>query len=179
MTSENNKIIGVDVDDTLLNLVGAWINAYNKVYGDNLSIQDIRSWDISNYVKCSRAALFSLLNDRLYDNIVPIYGALEGVKELRKLGRVIFVTSNFGDIGTPKFDALNRLGFAVKKHDFFEASDKSLIACNFLIDDNIMNVRTAYGKGVLFTRPWNEHVENIERVTTWEETVNYIRRNIQ
>jgi len=104
--------------------------------------------------------------------------ALEGVNFLRIFSRVVFVTSNFGDVGRAKFNALNRLGFQVDKKDFIEASDKSLIRGDFLIDDNFDNCNSFSNCGILFTKPWNLK-DNFEfRVNNWNDIMNFFAQEM-
>jgi 5'(3')-deoxyribonucleotidase len=105
--------------------------------------------------------------------------ALWGVGELRKMGyRVICVTSNYGEVGDAKFYALERLGFNFPKEDFFEASDKSLIACDYLIDDNPTNVLKSYGEGVLFSQPWNKYEIYTPRMDDWKDVVRFFEKEM-
>lgn len=167
------KIIGLDVDDVVLELVDSWLNKYNLIYNDNLNKKDIKDWNIGSYTKCGEVEFQKLLTSDVYDAIKPVEGALEGVYYLRKKGRVVFVTSNFGDVGRPKMNALNRLGFDVTRKDFIEASDKSLITTHILIDDNYPNVVNAFGTGILFNQEWNKKIDYSPRVRDWSDIIRY------
>lgn len=46
--------IAVDLDSTLNNFDVVWINDYNKIYNDNLTIEDMISWNAHEYVKCDK-----------------------------------------------------------------------------------------------------------------------------
>lgn len=172
----NDPIIAIDVDDVALNLVEAWLKLYNFLYNDNLNPQDIKSFDIASYTKCKKPEdFFKLYGDELYDVVNPMEGALEGINKIRKFSRVIFVTSNTNGGGEGKFNCLNRHGFEVKKEDFIQAVDKSLIRCNLLFDDYEKNVKKAFRKGVFFTRPWNVDIYHRYRVDNWKALAKFAK----
>jgi 5'(3')-deoxyribonucleotidase len=116
------------------------------------------------------------LTPEIYESINTIPGALWGVNRLRvlkSLPRVIFVTSNFGNSAGAKFNTLNRLGFNVSKKDYLEVGDKSLVVCDYLVDDNYENVTSTYGTGILFNKPWNKMENYSPRVFDWADIVEY------
>lgn len=177
--NKRKKIIALDVDDVCLDLATHWLYKYNIIYNDRVKKDAIKTWDISSYttLKDNPEEFYSLLNGQLYRGISQVVGAVDGVNKIRANYRVIFVTSNFADIGRPKFDALNRIGFNVNKKDYFECSDKSLISYDVLFDDNIDNVQNAYmGRGVLFTQPWNQLNNTNPRVNDWKQLLWFVER---
>ena len=180
-TVKHNFIVAFDVDDTVLDLVPVWLDYHNYVNGDSVKVSDIKSWDIASYTNLRNTPkrFYDLLNSSMYENIMPIPGAIAGIELIRKVARTIFVTSNFGDIGKAKFDRLNSLGLDVSRKDFFEASDKSLIVSDFLLDDNYDNVMSAYGMGILFTREWNKKDVYNPRVNNWDDAVSFILKEIE
>lgn len=174
-------IFAIDVDDVILKLVKRWLQFHNIKNGENIQEQDIKSWDIASYTNLRNTPkdFYNLLTPEVYDDIEVVEGALYGVNELRQFGRVIFITSNFGDIGNAKFNALNRNGFDVGKKDFFEAHDKSLIRNDVLFDDNYDNVKNAFKRGVLFTKPWNKSSTYSPRCDDWSEILRWCQKEFK
>lgn len=170
-------IIGLDVDDVLANLFDEWIRRYSARYNDNVTAQDVRDWAISNYcTKCTKDELFAILGEPdIYEFVAPVSGALEFVQWLRAQKhadgtpkyRVVFVTACVSfESAAWKFTWLLKQGFfgdttdtwdtrRKLMKDYFPACDKSLVMVNALVDDNLDNVRTCHGYGVLFHRPHN------------------------
>lgn len=173
------KIIGVDFDDILFSLVPLWIAKYNFIWNDNLDHNKITDWDISRFVKpeCGKK-IYSYLDANLYLEKNMVKDADWGIEKLKKMDyRVIVITSNSFNMGGVKFDWLNRNGFDVKKEDYFECGDKSLVKFNILLDDNYDNVLSAGKKGVLFTRSWNLKNKHPRRVSSWKEFIKNMREN--
>jgi len=173
----NKPIIALDCDDVLLDLVPNWLKRYNKDFSDFVKVSEIKDWDISKYVSCGEGIYKYLVPD-LYRDISVVEGALLGINQLRNWARVIVVTSNMGDNSGVKFNKLNELGFEVDKKDYFECSDKSLVASDFLVDDNIDNIKHSYGKGVLFSQPWNRKSLHTPRCENWFEVVRFFRKEL-
>jgi 5'(3')-deoxyribonucleotidase len=45
------KSIGIDLDDTLNELLNKWLYDYNQKYSDNLKRDDVIDWDWTKFVK--------------------------------------------------------------------------------------------------------------------------------
>jgi len=162
-------IIGVDVDDVCGDLINPWIMKYNRDYNDNLEKKDVTDWAVHTFVKpeCGRE-IYKYIEDRsLYDEVKPIPFSLEAVKNLKHMGRVVFITSSTIGAAGRKFLWLQEHGFIETIDDYVEAKDKTLIAYDFLIDDNYHNVK--YGdNNILFNQPWNLKYDYPNRLVGWE-----------
>ena len=89
------KIIAVDVDDVVANLVHEWLRLYNFEYGDTLSEEDIKTWSIGSYTRIGDEMYEYLNIPELYNRVFPIVDSRSGVDTLRRLGfRVVFVTAS-------------------------------------------------------------------------------------
>lgn len=168
------KRLLVDIDDTLKPLVSQWLQVYNFYEQDNLKIEDITDYDIARFAKPG-SNIFKYLYPTLYNNSEQIVGALWGVNELRsKKWDVVFVTDNRWNAGI-KYKWLNRNGFGVDHKHYIECGDRSLILCDYLLDDNYFNILGCEGKGVLFTQNWNKKNEWEYRVNGWFDFVHKLQ----
>lgn len=172
-----NKTIGIDVDDVTLDLVTAWLHRYNCDHNDFLVESDIKSWGIGSYTKIGRKFYDYLKDPNLYAKVRPIENSLSGVQSLNDMGfRVIFITASTTEQSGVKYNILYNCGFLNRREDYYEAKDKSLIACDYLVDDNPDNVKTAYGEGIIYTREWNKSLIGYPRVDNWLEIINYFSK---
>ena len=172
------KIIAVDVDGVLADIHTPWLARYNKDYNDDFTIQDIKSWGIEKYVKkeCGKKILGYLGDPSLYEDTLPVLDSRYGVNILRNVGfRVVFVTdASFNP--NLKMKWLQKWNFLTDTKDYYEAVDKSLIAADYLIDDRKENVQSAYGKGIIFSQPWNRTLRGYFRLDSWAGVVNLLER---
>jgi 5'(3')-deoxyribonucleotidase len=132
-------IIGLDVDEVLLQLHDAWLKPYNEDFNDSLTAADIVHWDIHEIVKqeCG-AKIFHYLTPSLYalDFVQPYPEALAAVELIRSKGHSIaFVTS----CGPKNEDAeakeayLTRHGFRKPEDLFIPGRDKSNAPVDILV----------------------------------------------
>lgn len=156
----SNRIVAIDVDGTIADLLPEWLGRYNASYDDNLTEDKIIRWGIHEFVKpeCGDNIYEWLKDPALYDNVQPYPGAIEGIKKIKFAGhRVIYPTVT--PIETPgvKYEWLKRYGLIDNMRDYIEVTDKSLIAANFLVDDRPENLDFFKGIKILVLRPWNMH----------------------
>jgi len=170
-------VVAVDVDEVCANLIDIWLGLYNRDYNDNLIFPNLVEWNIAKFVKpeCGEKIYEYLDDPSTYDNVKPSVGALEGVREIRKMGhRVVFVTSSPIASSGRKFKWLKDNHFHVSLKDYIEMSDKSLLLADFLIDDRYENASEFTGEGWLLTRPWNKRYAYDMRVNNWPEFTDII-----
>jgi 5'(3')-deoxyribonucleotidase len=165
------KILAVDVDGVIAANHVEWLRRYNKDYNDTMTKDDWTTWDIHMLVKpvCGIKIYEYLKDPTLYENIKPIPDALETIKKLSKKYRIIYVTTTPIEVSGVKYNWLKKYNFITRIQDYVECSDKSLIRAEYLIDDNIDNVRTFGGVGYIFTQPWNVNWYWPFRINNWQE----------
>jgi 5'(3')-deoxyribonucleotidase len=172
---EMMKVILLDVDDIIFDLVPIWIRKYNKDYSDNLKVSQISDWNIKRFVlkDCGKKIYDYIKTPDIYDSIKPVKDSLWGVDTLKTLGcRVVFVTVN--NYGNAKYDLLLKYGYMDSGRDFVVAEDKALVKSGVLLDDNFQNVKDFGENGWLMSRPWNLKYKYSNRVKNWKDFVKKI-----
>lgn len=165
--------IGIDLDDTINNLVDVWIEKYNKDYNDNVKIEDIKTWDIGDYAKAGKDFYKYLGDGKTFKNLSIKDGAAEVIEKLCKNNEVYIVTAN-ASYNTGVCD--DKVNFIKKFMPFFPIkniifiNNKSLLDLDVLIDDGLHNFEGFKGRKIVFSRPWNEMVsEKYDyRITKWD-----------
>lgn len=169
-------IIGIDVDDTSLDLMPEWLRRSNNKYGGDFTPEQITQWEISKLLPCGNK-IFEFLSDvDLYDNMNQVEGALEGITKLREMGhRPVFITAG---MHKGKYLRLKQLGFIDREEDYVEARDKSLILTDILIDDRPFNLWQFKGKyTILFTKPaWSRDEDIKYQAKNWKEIISIIKK---
>lgn len=177
--------IGIDVDDVLLNTTDAWLIRHNELTGDNVVPDDIKSWDIAQYIhKGNRDSFFNILHENLFWRTV---GAVDGsITYLWKLINehddidVYIVTATYPDTAPAKIRRLlNHFPF-IDEQSIVLTSAKHIIDVDILIDDNPANLcsmKSGCAK-ILFDRPHNQWCDETGigaiRAKTWKEIYDYV-----
>lgn len=171
------RVILCDVDEVCADLMTEWVRRYNARWDDTLRPEDITDWDIVRFVKpeCGSKVYNELRSgDDIYQGVEPIPGALEGIRELRRTARVVFVTSCVAGSTDNKMRWLFRHGFLPREktpRDFIAARDKALVRGDILIDDAPHNVSAFPGRTILFSQPHNRAVAHSARANGWTDVV--------
>lgn len=84
------KVVSLDLDNTLVNIMTPWINYGNQKDGTKYSIDDIDHYSHPFLMKH-----FDYIETPFFDNISPIDGAIEFVRELQSDYDVQIVTHTF------------------------------------------------------------------------------------
>lgn len=171
----------LDMDQVICDMHAEWLRRYNADYGDDLKVGEIHSWDIAQFVKpeCGDRISSYLHCGDLYDRVLPIDGALEGVRELEKLGyEVDFVSSCVSGIMVDaKIRWLRRHGLVPAKGwptRFFPVSKKDRVRGHVLVDDYHENLVKFQGLRILFDAPWNQASDIGIRAANWAQVVQFI-----
>lgn len=169
--------LAVDVDGVCADLHVEWLRRYNAEFGDALTLDGIREWDMAKAVKpeCGKAIYKYLRDPDLYERVPVIAGSHEMITQLRDEGvRIVFATSCVRGMADQKWEWLERHGFlpegAHSQADLVIAHDKSLIRADALLDDYDGNLGSWMRRGILLDAPYNRHAIGAwTRVRDWSE----------
>lgn len=177
-------IIGVDIDDVLWDLVAAWLNRHNEINDDNVVPEDIKSWNIYQYItKGSKDMFFYILEQSdFWETVKPKEGAQHYLKSLVDEGYDIYIitASNYKTVHK-KIDKFLELFPFIRKDQIIISYKKGLIDVDVMIDDNPANLCDFNDEvyKIIFDAPhnrWcNESGINATRCVNWEEVYSYIK----
>ncbi len=172
--------LGIDIDDTILDLLGIWVEWYNNDFNQSLLPSDITTdWRIDQFVVPeAKEKIYNYIRyPQIFEYAKPIAGALDAINYLRSKGyKIVYITAN--DPCNAKEKWLIKYGFAEDEKSFICAYDKSLISVDFLIDDKFENVRDTQGIGILFNQPHNAKYDWDLRANNWQEVVDIIEGKV-
>ena len=85
----------VDMDDVLEKLVCGWVAYLNEKYGISVKPEDVNDWDMSKaFPMLSHEQVYNAVNDdRLWDFVEPMPGAVEGMRKLIADGHEVYVVT--------------------------------------------------------------------------------------
>lgn len=177
---ERRPTILVDVDGVTADLLPAWLAAWNKDQPSikNVTVDRITKWDLTDVCP----GIHDYLTAELYNKVQPVPGSQLGVRELRKLGRVVFVTSVARDTAGAKVDWLNRHGFIRGTHgwadDLVMTRNKELIPGDIIIDDypeNLEKASVIHDGKILVDHPYNRDETRFCRAKNWDEIIAHVQ----
>jgi len=165
--------IGIDMDGVIADALPRHLALYNAEFGAQLTLDDLHGLHLEDVVHPDhRARLQEFLAAETFFADLPVIGdSVEVIDELR--GRYeVFITSAAMDVPASfaaKFAWLGRhFPFIPPSHIVF-CGDKSVIAADYLIDDEPRHFARFGGEGILFSAPQNRRVTGYRRVDTWDD----------
>lgn len=175
----NRVVLGVDLDGTLADLHGVWIDRYNLTHSPKLSREgwkDFFHYDLSltGDQKPNMEKVLGMLHPDMYEETKPFDGAREVIRALRERKDVSLrvVTAN------PLHDEKDFERMKIKwleKHipelaeGVIFARDKSGRGLDILIDDAPHNLTNTEYTPVVIDRPWNQHFSCKHRFEHWHQ----------
>ncbi len=183
--------IGCDIDDIICDTTRNVLGVHNMDTGDNLTLDDIKTYHIEDYVSPEYRENFHkiFLDNRVWDGVHLLPNCVETIKQLHNSGHEIwFVTATSPENVLKKCNFLERTFpfLDVRKH-FITTPCKQMIDVDILIDDAAHNVVNARYSSILFDYPWNRDIDteknpNVYGVSGWsdvQKTVNLIYKKGQ
>ncbi len=173
-----------DMDDTIEDLLEAWLSYLNDKHGLNVCKDDVREWDMTAaFPSLQPDDVFTPLYDNsLWESVRPMPYASEILERLKEDGHDIYVvtSAHYKSVEAK----LERVLF--RYFPFFDwthviiASNKQLIKGDVLIDDAPHNLIDGDYYKVLMDAPHNrdfdEHSIGAVRVFSWLDVYNVIQK---
>lgn len=167
----------VDMDDTIEQLLRAWIEGVNKKYGRAAEYDDVTGWNVSAvYPGLTWEDVYSVpLDPEFWKTVEPIPGAAEGLKKLMDDGHDVFIVT-----ATPYQSVKEKMTDLLFKYFPFLSWDqviittrKQMIRGDVLVDDGIHNLEGGDYAKILMTAPHNRgydaEANGMIRVNNWDE----------
>jgi 5'(3')-deoxyribonucleotidase len=167
------KRIAIDMDEVTADTMAHYLNLYNAEFNRKLTKEHLygkRLAEVLDPAHIPRASEYS----RTASFFAGIPVMADSRKVIRELMRryEIFITTAAMDVPcsfTAKFDWLQKhFPFIPTSHVVF-CGDKSIVAADYLIDDDTRHFERFRGEGILFTAPHNVNETAFRRVNDWVE----------
>lgn len=136
----------VDLDGIVVDFLRVFLRAYNGKYNDTLRKADIIEWEVSRIVKplCGVAGVLGILDeDRFFDRLRPLPGAIEGVLQIsQELGHEVLIVTAAGSADSARAKLTwvqHYLGWGRRR--VIIGDHKHLIDADVLIDDKPLTLR--------------------------------------
>lgn len=175
-------IVLVDMDDTIEQLLPAWLDWLNDRYGVLVTPDDIHSWNMDEaYPMLTKEQVYEpLFHDEFWDNVKPMDGAAEYLERIINDGHEVYIVtaSNPHTLKAKMDKVLFRYFPFIHWDHVIVTSKKQLIYGDVRIDDGPHNLTGANGLNILVDAPHNrsfdEKSHNMRRARSWKEICNLV-----
>lgn len=179
----------VDIDGVLWDILTPLLDKYSKMMGEKITPEDIKSYDLSMYVK-NPEWLDCTLKSPFFWSYVDLYdGVYEAIERLTKHPQieVLIVTATDYEVAEIKIQRLLSLLPMLSRDQIIITRRKDVIVTDFMIDDYEENLRNYEGNihicPILISRPYNESIVDgdggIRKVQSLEQALRGIETIIQ
>ena len=172
-------VIAIDVDDVICNLQETIVNLFNTRYGSHYKLNDFTEYNIMNVlpVQDGRVMMDMYGESNLYDKVMPMPGAQDGIQKLMNAGHEVYlVTAAIPKTYGEKVSFIKRFFPSVDEAHIVCMKHKWMFKCDVMIDDNLSTLLAKpYYHRICFNMPWNQsdkdYVYDIHRCYNWNDVL--------
>jgi 5'(3')-deoxyribonucleotidase len=177
----------VDIDDTIENLLEAWVMWLNIKYGYCVKWQEVNDWDVTKfYPDLTREQVFEPLHtESFWYLVMPKNDAQIYLKKLFNEGFNIYLctSTDYRNV-RPKYEAIIKKYFPyIRWSKVIVTSNKQMLKADYLIDDGPHNLEGGSYKKILFSAPHNLKYKTEEngmvRCSDWESIYQLIHDDME
>lgn len=184
--------IGLDFDDVLSPFLPYTIEAINEKYNRSYTVEDIKGWNMLEYIDITWDQLCSIWTPEFVNSIPIKEEAVTLVNKLKSDGHNVYITTaSWAPTHTDRVRKCKDI-LDIPEEDVIFIKHKHLLKLDLLVDDRIDNLLDEYGlpcenyERVLFDAPHNRNPKETNklglhyRANSLEdvyEIVNLIERN--
>ena len=175
-------VILVDMDDTIEQLLKAWVRRANEKYGRRVTLDEITDWNVAApYTGITKKEISAVTYEPgFWCGVEPMPGAAEALRHFMDEGHEVYIVTATEIEHVPE----KMRGLLFRWFPFLSweqviiTARKQMIRGDVLIDDGIHNLEGGAYRKILFTAPHNRRYDaeahGMTRVDSWEEAVRII-----
>lgn len=170
---EMQRRIAIDMDEVSADTLGHYLALYNAEFQQQLTkvhFHGKRLWEVIDQTHQARSREY-FQTAKFFAEIPVMPDSQRVIRDLMNEYEVFIVTAAM-DVPCsfdPKFGWLQKyFPFIPSSHVVF-CGDKSIVAADFLIDDDPRHFQRFRGEGILFSAPHNLRENTFRRVANWQE----------
>lgn len=165
--------IAVDMDEVIADALSEHIIRYNRSFSGQVvreTLHGKRLYDViprEHHKGCEGL----VHTEDFFAELEVLPGAQEVLQRLSQ-EHEIFITTAAMEVPksfNAKYHWLLRHFPFISPMNFVFCGNKSIIAADYLIDDNARHFKLFRGEGILFDAPHNQHISGYRRVKNWFE----------
>ncbi|MBO4360492.1 MAG: hypothetical protein J5822_06410 [Eubacteriaceae bacterium] len=167
----------VDMDDTIEQLLCAWIRSVNEKFGTCVAYDDIKSWDVSEaFPGLSHDDVYDvILEDDFWDSVEPVPGAAEALRSFMEEGHSVYIVTAtpYQSVKAKMEKHLFRYFPFISWDQLIITSRKQMIMGDVLIDDAVHNLIGGSYRKILMdsanNRAFDTSGTDIVRCMDWDQ----------
>lgn len=165
--------IAIDMDEVIADTLKARLARYQRDYGVGLAVEDLQGKHIYDVIpEEHREQVRATMDEPDFFRHLEVFPhAQEVIAELHERFDIFIATAamEVPFSFSAKYDwLLEHFPFLNSQHFVF-CGDKSIIAADYLIDDNPKQLSRFKGEGIMFSSPANFGLNHFTRVNNWLE----------
>jgi len=165
------KRIAIDMDEVMADTISHFLERYNAHFGMSLSTDDLYGKHLFEVIHEDHKLLARdyFQQEEFFRTIPVMPDSAEVVKALMERYEV-FITTAAMDVPCSfhaKFHWLQEHFPFISPQQIVFCGDKSIVAADYLIDDNLRQLGNFRGEGIIYTAPHNVHEKRYRRVDSW------------
>jgi 5'(3')-deoxyribonucleotidase len=167
------KRIAIDMDEVVADTMARYLEIYNADFGLALTARHFHGrhvFEVIDEAHRPRAREY-FQQESFFAGIPVMPGSPQVVRDL--LARYeVFITTAAMDVPcsfAAKFQWLREHFPFIPTSNIVFCGDKSIIAADYLIDDNVRHLGNFHGEGIIYTAHHNVNETRFRRVNNWED----------
>lgn len=172
----------VDMDDTIEDLLHAWLGYLNNRYGLHVTDEDVHDWDLTiAYPSLTASQVYDVLyEDDMWRTVTPLPGASKYMQKLLDDGHEIYIVTNanYQTLRTKMCEILFRFFPFMDWRHVIIATNKQMIKGDVLVDDAPHNLVGGEYLKIMMDAPHNRNFDEsqygVQRVNAWADVYSII-----
>lgn len=164
--------IAIDMDEVMADTAGTHREWYNRDYGDKVTAAELQGKTLAKARPDRKREIDSYFGrEDFFRQLKVMEDSQEVIRELSNHYE-IFITTAAMEVPASfraKYEWLQEHFGFLSDMNFVFCGDKSIIHADYMIDDNVYQLRRFRGQGILFTAPHNAEETGFVRVNSWLE----------
>jgi 5'(3')-deoxyribonucleotidase len=161
------------MDEVMADTMARYLALYNADFGMELTPAHFHGHHFFDVIDpAHRSGAMEYFSREDFFAEIPVMAGSEGVVRELTGKYEVFITTAAMDVPcsfNAKFHWLQRHFPFIPTTRIVFCGDKSIIAADYMIDDNVRHLGNFRGEAILYTAPHNIHETRFRRVNDWED----------
>jgi 5'(3')-deoxyribonucleotidase len=167
------KRFAIDMDEVMADTMAHFLEMYNNNFERAITVDDLHGKHLFDVIEhAHRPEARDYFQQEDFFAQIPVMPDSPEVVQALMQDNEVFITTAAMDVPksfNAKFHWLQRHFPFIPTSNIVFCGDKSIIAADYLIDDNVRHLGNFRGEGIIYTAPHNVHETRFRRVHTWQD----------